>query len=143
MTPSPSMDLDAALSRARMLFSMLSSPQLRAALGARLTGREQIDIADRPTGAEHRNGTRDAAHTRSSSTDAPLDRIDWLRADGQVDAPVPAAPGPPTPGEPGPHQPRGSLNAFARAIIRPWKCAAAGNCAAHTAFTVSRTRVQA
>lgn len=88
MTPSPSMDLDAALSRARMLFSMLSSPTLRAALGARLTGREQIDIADRPTGAEHRNGTRDAAHTRSSSTDAPLDRIDWLRADGQVDAPM-------------------------------------------------------
>ena len=61
MTPSPSMDLDAALSRARMLFSMLSSPKLRAALGARLTEREQIDIADRPTGAEHRNGTRDAA----------------------------------------------------------------------------------
>lgn len=88
MTPSPSMDLDAALSRARMLFSMLSSPKLRAALGARLTGGEQIDIADRPAGAEHRNGTRDAAHTRSSSTDAPLDRIDWLRTDGQVDAPM-------------------------------------------------------
>ena len=88
MTPSPSMDLDAALSRARMLFSMLSSPKLRAALGARLTKREQIDIADRPAFAEHRNGTRDAAHTRSGSTDAPLDRIDWLRADGQVDTPM-------------------------------------------------------
>ena len=88
MTPNPSMELHAALSRARMLFSMLSSPKLRAALGARLTGREQIDVAARPAGAEHRNGTRDAAHTRSTSTDAPLDRIDWLQADGQVDAPL-------------------------------------------------------
>lgn len=76
MTPAPAMDLDAALGRARMLFSMLSSPKLRAALGERLTGGE------RPAGTENPVGTQD------SRPDGPLARIDWLQADGQVDAPM-------------------------------------------------------
>ncbi|MCT1653391.1 DUF2087 domain-containing protein [Brachybacterium muris] len=76
MTPAPAMDLDAALGRARMLFSMLSSPKLRAALGERLTGGE------RPAGTENPVGTQD------SRPDGPLARIDWLQADGQVDAPL-------------------------------------------------------
>lgn len=76
MTPTPAMDLDAALGRARMLFSMLSSPKLRTALGQRLTGGE------RPAGTENPVGTQD------SSTDGPLGRIDWLQPDGQVDAPA-------------------------------------------------------
>lgn len=76
MTPAPAMDLDAALGRARMLFSMLSSPKLRAALGERLTG------GKRPAGTENPVGTQD------SRPDGPLARIDWLQADGQVDAPM-------------------------------------------------------
>lgn len=76
MTPAPAVDLDAALGRARMLFSMLSSPKLRAALGERLTGGE------RPAGTENPVGTQD------SRPDGPLARIDWLQADGQVDAPL-------------------------------------------------------
>ena len=76
MTPAPAMDLDAALGRARMLFSMLSSPKLRTALGERLTGGE------RPAGTENPVGTQD------SRPDGPLARIDWLQADGQVDAPL-------------------------------------------------------
>lgn len=91
MTPNPSMELHAALSRARMLFSMLSSPKLRAALGARLTGREQIDVAARPAGAEHRNGTRDAArpgwnlslHGRSTGSQPRAASPAWCSSDSE------------------------------------------------------------
>lgn len=59
--------LDAAIGRARMLFSMLSSPKLRTALGATL--REGEGSTDQP-----------------AVTDGPLARIDWLGSDGAVDS---------------------------------------------------------
>ena len=58
-------DLATSLGRARMLFAMLSAPKLRAGIGRLLAG------ADAPEAADVRG---------------PLSRLDWLGADGQVDA---------------------------------------------------------
>lgn len=57
-------DLRAPLGRARMLFSLLATPKLRAALGARLLG---------------------TAAAEDPSVSGPLSRIDWLGDDGGID----------------------------------------------------------
>lgn len=88
MTSSPAMDLDAALGRARMLFSMLSSPKLRTALGERLAGGDGLAGTEQPAGTGQAAGTARTAGTQVSRPDGPLARIDWLQADGQVDAPL-------------------------------------------------------
>ncbi|ATG50340.1 hypothetical protein CFK38_01475 [Brachybacterium vulturis] len=57
-------DLATPLGRARMLFSMLSAPKLRAGIGQGLTGEAAPETAD---------------------VRGPLSRVDWLRPDGEVD----------------------------------------------------------
>jgi len=58
-------DLATPLGRARMLFAMLAAPKLRAGIGRLLTGQDASEAAD---------------------VRGPLARLDWLVADGQVDA---------------------------------------------------------
>ncbi len=57
-------DLAPPLGRARMLFSMLSSPTLRPEIGRLLAGEEASDVPE---------------------VRGPLSRLDWLDADGGVD----------------------------------------------------------
>lgn len=64
MAPSPDgPDIDTALARARMLFSLLSAPAIRTQLGEVL-----------------------AAAEGASTPSGPLTRLDWLGEDGAVDA---------------------------------------------------------
>lgn len=65
-----SRDLSAPLGRARMLFSLLAVPKLRAGLAARLAG----DAASAPSGPHE-----------DPRVHGPLSRIDWLDEHGEVD----------------------------------------------------------
>lgn len=88
----PAPDIDAALGRARMLFSMLSAPKLRAAIGERLAGRASADgpaFTDGPVSTAGPTAGRSATDPATTGSDVgPLSRIDWLRADGEVDVPT-------------------------------------------------------
>lgn len=59
-----SLDIGAALGRARMLLSMLAAPKLRRALGEQLAGGCPSD---------------------DPSVRGPLSRLDWLPGDGEID----------------------------------------------------------
>lgn len=80
----PGPDLDGALARARMLFSLLSAPRLRSGLAEMLAG------DGRPTdGQGDSHGDSHGQGRESLLADpgvrGPLSRLDWIDTDGEVD----------------------------------------------------------